>query len=273
MPGRKFREKGDSYRKEVAYRNCDGLERLRDEVCDERKMEWKKVWRKDSTKKWMKEANDAPWHERPFQWMNEGMKEWKNEGMKEWSKKCTCKPAWQERRNKSTNMCGTLTMVTTPRCSTPRCSGVACFLHFVMWNRALATTPCTFSTFYNFQKCVERLSLYMIVWNAKHALAIQSCVFVSPTTFLDGGPHPRKQRPSSCCHGSHFTRKKHKVSCQERFSPVNAHACDSMTIDHDMMTWGWWWRWWWWWWRRWWWWWQHLTRLPCDSAVIRKFVT
>ena len=39
VPGRKFREKGDSYRKEVAYRNCDGLERLRDEVCDERKME------------------------------------------------------------------------------------------------------------------------------------------------------------------------------------------------------------------------------------------
>ena len=30
--------------------------------------------------------------------------------------------------------------------------------------------------------------------------------------------------------------KKHKVSCQECFSPVNAHVCDSMTIDHDMMT-------------------------------------
>ena len=176
----------------------------------EGKTERKNEWRKQTMHHGM---NDL---------FSEWMKVWRNERMKEWRndrKKCTCKPAWQERRNKSTNMCGTLTMVTTPRCSTPRCSGVACFLHFVMWNRALATTPCTFSTFHNFQKCVERLSLYMIVWNAKHALAIQSCVFVSPTTFLDGGPHPRKQRPSSGCHGSHFTRKNTRFRAKSVFHP------------------------------------------------------
>ena len=94
MPGRKFREKGDSYRKKVAYRNCDGLERLWDAVCDERKMEWKKVWRKDTTKKWMKEANDASWHDRPFEWMNEGRKEGRNEWTNEWM---------NERMNERTN--------------------------------------------------------------------------------------------------------------------------------------------------------------------------
>ena len=201
----------------MGWKDCETRSATK-ERWNERKFEGKTARKNERRKQTMHHGmNDlfSEWmnewmNEWMIEWMKEGMKEWRNEGMNE--KKCTCKPAWQERRNKSTDMRGMLTMVTTPRCSTPRCStprcsGVACFLHFVMWNRALATTPCTFSTFHNFQKSVERLRLYIIVWNAKQALAIQSCVFVSPTTFLDGGPHLRKQRPSFGDHGSHFTRK------------------------------------------------------------------
>ena len=196
----------------MGWKDCETRSATK-ERWNERKFEGKTARKNERRKHTMHHGMNDLFSE----WMTDWINPWTDEGMNE--KKCTCKPAWQERRNKSTDMRGMLTMVTTPRCSTPRCSGVACFLHFVMWNRALATTPCTFSTFHNFQKCVERLSLYIIVWNAKQALAIQSCVFVSPTTFLDGGPHLRKQRPSFGDHGSHFTRKNTRFRAKSAFHP------------------------------------------------------
>ena len=153
------------------------------------------------------------------EWLNEGRKEWKNEGMKEWTKKMHLQTrmarASQQIDRHARNADNGDDSALLYSALLWRCL----FLHFVMWNRALATTPCTFSTFHNFQKSVERLRLYIIVWNAKQALAIQSCVFVSPTTFLDGGPHLRKQRPSFGDHGSHFTRKNTRFRAKSAFHP------------------------------------------------------
>ena len=65
-----------------------------------------------------------------------------------------------------------------------------------------------------------------------------SPVHVLSTTSADRGPKPRKQRPYFGNHGSHFTRKKHRVSRPRVFSSLNSRVPD---LFHFPTTWWWWW--------------------------------
>ena len=64
-----------------------------------------------------------------------------------------------------------------------------------------------------------------------------SPVHVLSTTSADRGPKPRKQRPYFGNHGSHFTRKKHRVSRPRVFSSLNSRVPD---LFHFPTTWWWW---------------------------------
>ena len=128
-----------------------------------------------------------------------------------------------------------------PTSSSKSAPGIRVFYDFYVKSSSLPTSSSkrcpNASVFYNcYLKSSSRLSLV-------HFLS---------TTFADRGPHKQKQRPYFGDHGSHFTRKKHRLSFPRVFSTLNSCVPDLLHFPTTWWRWRWrlrWrWRWWWWWW-------------------------
>ena len=109
------------------------------------------------------------------------------------------------------------------------------FFKLFMWNRSLATVSCTFCRpSSKSAPCTSVLNMFK--WKSSYRY---SPVHFLLTTFPDRPAKPRKQRPSFGDHGSHFTRKKHRVSRPNVFKPE--FTCSRPLTLPNYLTTTWWW--------------------------------